>query len=701
MSLPYVDDVALQENIAKTKEHVESVRAALDSAKQNKMQFSTMPTASEDYLGAVVIYTGATTNTYTHGYTYECVSDGEVTPTYSWQPQPVQDSVSVDGTTIVKDSQTDQISAVTATQNTLGVVKGGDGTSINANGGVDVIDRLVVTDTMPTASVSLLSKTRLFIGTTGTYEKGGIYQCQLVPESDPAEYEWVLISTAGVDLSQYKKIFSGTSAEWDALPLEDKITYDYTMPDDDGETGDITDVVESGNHNPVESDAVFDSEQKLYKIDAAYGVKNLAPRLKSQTINNVTFEINDDGSVTVNGTATSDCWYNICGQSINNFLQAGENYIASGCPEGGSDTTFFMYIGGNYSKYVLDDTSFTCDAAKSGNFYICVRTNTVMDNVVFYPMIRHASYVDNTYEPYAKTNQKLTEETTGLLDNLEVNGAVNILENLAIARVSNGITAIVNEDGTITLQSDGTTRTGNTDFAINCLKGASYSGISGTINYEDGKTYYGSGCPKVSGVRLRFTAKVESDGVTGIVIDDSGDGCEFTYTSSSYNKGNVYIRISSSADLTTPITFKPMITVPSYNGDYVPYAKSNKELTKDVNELLAVNIVTEPSDLTPYLRSIKEGLTIQYFNISKSGNVVSISATVTNSTENDIAANEPLFYFQEMPKITLYSMVQFITSNNFTRINLRDSGRVDLRNIFPSGESFAFAFTYISKELHS
>lgn len=33
------------------------------------------------------------------------------------------------------------------------------------------------------------------------------------------------------------------------------------------------------------------------------------------------------------------------------------------------------------------------------------------------------------------------------------------------------------------------------------------------------------------------------------------------------------------------LTFKPMITVASYTGDYVSYAKSNRELTEDVSDI--------------------------------------------------------------------------------------------------------------------
>ena len=49
------------------------------------IQVSSMPTASASELGKVYQYIGSTTLAYTHGYFYECVSDGAGTPTYSWE----------------------------------------------------------------------------------------------------------------------------------------------------------------------------------------------------------------------------------------------------------------------------------------------------------------------------------------------------------------------------------------------------------------------------------------------------------------------------------------------------------------------------------------------------------------------------------------------------------------------------------------
>lgn len=53
------------------------------------IQVDTMPTAAATELGKIYQFTG-TTGTYTHGYFYECVSDGQNPATYSWSQVNVQ-----------------------------------------------------------------------------------------------------------------------------------------------------------------------------------------------------------------------------------------------------------------------------------------------------------------------------------------------------------------------------------------------------------------------------------------------------------------------------------------------------------------------------------------------------------------------------------------------------------------------------------
>ena len=86
-------------------------------------KYSIMPTADSTNLGWIIQYIGAddAVNGYTHGYIYECVSDGAATPTYSWTQldvQPSSGSVSVDNLTITTNSSDEIQSVATINANT-------------------------------------------------------------------------------------------------------------------------------------------------------------------------------------------------------------------------------------------------------------------------------------------------------------------------------------------------------------------------------------------------------------------------------------------------------------------------------------------------------------------------------------------------------------------------------------------------------
>lgn len=70
------------------------------------IQVNVLPTASEDELGKVYQYIGAddSVNGYYHNFFYECVSDGEVTPTYSWVQKDVQPVEKVQVETLPNES---------------------------------------------------------------------------------------------------------------------------------------------------------------------------------------------------------------------------------------------------------------------------------------------------------------------------------------------------------------------------------------------------------------------------------------------------------------------------------------------------------------------------------------------------------------------------------------------------------------------
>ena len=78
----------------------------------SSIQVDTMPIASVDELGKIYEFIGST-GTYVNGYFYECVSDGEPTPTYSWvqkNVQPNAESFTFNEDDFNIDSSTDKVS---------------------------------------------------------------------------------------------------------------------------------------------------------------------------------------------------------------------------------------------------------------------------------------------------------------------------------------------------------------------------------------------------------------------------------------------------------------------------------------------------------------------------------------------------------------------------------------------------------------
>lgn len=166
------------------------------------------------------------------------------------------------------------------------------------------------------------------------------------------------------------------------------------------------------------------SLNEIADMNNVLGAKNLLPNeAVSQTINGVTFTVNDDGSVTVNGTATSQA----------NFMLAKTNleankYKLSGVPNGSADNTYFM-IFYSPSNNMWHDACYDTDADRlifnpysDDELSIIIRSGQTVSNITFKPMIRPASVKDTTFVPYSMTNREMTPyvqsiSNPNLLDN--------------------------------------------------------------------------------------------------------------------------------------------------------------------------------------------------------------------------------------------------------------------------------------------
>lgn len=168
--------------------------------------------------------------------------------------------------------------------------------------------------------------------------------------------------------------------------------------------------------------------QNVYKVNGVVGAKNALPITRpSRTTNTgVTFTVNSDGSVTVNGTASADTWFQLC----DGFKLKDIGYTLTGCPSGGSSTTYelqFRSTEADSSQWQMvndygNGKTATGDPTRTYIGFVGIHSGYTATNLTFYPMIRLATDTDSTYQPYAMTNQQMTPyvqaiSNPNLLDN--------------------------------------------------------------------------------------------------------------------------------------------------------------------------------------------------------------------------------------------------------------------------------------------
>ena len=137
----------------------------------------------------------------------------------------------------------------------------------------------------------------------------------------------------------------------------------------------------------------------------------------SKTSNGITFTVNNDGSVTANGTSTSVAVIDV---NTNIYLPNGE-YILSGCPKGGSADTYYIAVNGGSGAVNTSDkgdgTSFSINDYTLDRVRVWINVGQTVNNLTFYPMIRKADVTDDTYEPYV--NDSVDVRLNNILEDLK------------------------------------------------------------------------------------------------------------------------------------------------------------------------------------------------------------------------------------------------------------------------------------------
>lgn len=216
-----------------------------------------------------------------------------------------------------------------------------------------------------------------------------------------------------------QKIFEHLSAD---LNLKADKATTYTKTDVDNLVD--TDVVTSEADNPLilETDAAQYAKathltlapvQDLHGYDhpwPAGGEKNLLPypySSSSETLNGVTITVNDNGSITLNGTSTANVEFYISRRIAGPFTPDAGTYILTGCPTGYSN--YRMRIGynrGSSGATIAYDTGSgaTITENEGGVYYgmwLAFDSGATFNNLTIYPMVRKSTETDATWAPYS------------------------------------------------------------------------------------------------------------------------------------------------------------------------------------------------------------------------------------------------------------------------------------------------------------
>ena len=194
--------------------------------------------------------------------------------------------------------------------------------------------------------------------------------------------------------------------------------------------------------SPVEIESIENPKIRVYgKNLIPYPYSGLPSGAGTKTVNGITFTVNDDGSVLVNGTATEQATFMLFSGTK---IKGNATYTVSGCPSGGSADTYFLRVTvGGYSMQTTGNPyTATVPAEKSSDYsYIAVKSGVTVNDLLFKPQCELGTAASE-YEPYKAiqtvtipyTFRGLKNTTTGqwsARDELRVaDGKVEIVRNI-------------------------------------------------------------------------------------------------------------------------------------------------------------------------------------------------------------------------------------------------------------------------------
>lgn len=340
-----------------------------------------------------------------------------------------------------------------------------------------------------------------------------------------------------------------------------------------------------------------------YRVPVKVEGKNLLQNTAtSQVINGVAITVNSDKSISLSFDSVSFTrWV-----PINRNVNVTTGYILNGCPNLGISGLALRATSSNSSYYVQDTgTGVLIDdiIGEYVNIDIRIPSNYANSNITFYPMIRKAGILDDTYESYQApviTNLYLPEQIKMVGNEAEYidykeQKQHRVRKNLLkITYASSGAmtydgVSISNNDGILTL--NGTSING------------SYVTISTSVKLPIG-TYILTGASENLMLRFQKTS-------IGYAYDDTGAGRNFICPEE-VTSGACMLKLTANYTYNS-VKVYPMIRKSDITDDtYEPYIE-NTELDVELpalptrlgTNILSVETEVKPSEIYLYQNTIE------------------------------------------------------------------------------------------------
>ena len=313
------------------------------------------------------------------------------------------------------------------------------------------------------------------------------------------------------------------------------------------------------------------------KIPAKYSISS------EGTTNGVSYKVNEDGTITLNGTSTTATTITIINPAAAFSLESGKEYCLGGSPSGASGTKYYMIL--QTTDYLTSINNVTTPKTftapeQSWYLYIRIESGITLNNVVFKPQIEEGSSATE-YEPPSGGIVTPTPDTPSDMNNICADGSAEVGvygKNLLPIKVTKpstyaGITYTPQDNGTITVNG---TANSDEDSVFHFVH------KDNPLTLKKG-TYYISGSEGGSETTYRILIYAVD---WTLLAENTDTPKSFTLDKDT----DVFVYIWVARGLTIDKTFKPMISTTI--ADFEPYKEPQTIQVTTENGLPGIPVTT-------------------------------------------------------------------------------------------------------------